>query len=110
MTSTTVTERDLLIRAREFLSDESRWVKGEWYMGDVSAPSACCLVGALERAAMSAPRDVFLEAEARLEELVNTPSESDDWIELFEWNDDPKRTHAEVLALLDRAIGESYGT
>ena len=39
----------------------------------------------------------FNQARLRLEDLL-------DGRELYDWNDDPSRTHAQVLDLLDRAI------
>ena len=35
--------------------------------------------------------------------------EEDGELEAFEWNDDPDRTHAEVLDLLDRSIAKATG-
>ncbi len=101
-TTPTVTPRDLLAWTREFLADENRWIKGVSYAGDPIAPSACCLVGALDlaRATMGAKRDAVEAAELQLEKLINKSRSEAIW----DWNDAPERTHSDVIALLNQAI------
>lgn len=85
----------VLIEARELLSDPRRWTRGDYCRGD-----AFCIMGALgyrlEGQEESFARDDALcllgcELPTR---LWNIPA----------FNDRPTTTHADVLALFDRAI------
>ena len=59
-----------------------------------------CLIGASNRVAPS--HEIGRRALRRM--VVAILEQTGSLINLSKWNDDPKRTHAEVLALVDRAI------
>jgi len=88
-----------LIAARELLSEPRRWIKG-----DYCRAGSYCIYGAIHWAgeyssifdAEQSPTAKFLEAVA------------EDRILAF-WNDLPSTTHADVLALFDRAISSRRG-
>jgi hypothetical protein len=99
----------VLALARDLLSDEGRWVKG-WYAVDARGRDAdpCasrarrwCAAGALYRvvdgAAIAARGRATAEARGLL--MRACPER---YVEKF--NDAPTTTHADVLALFDRAI------
>lgn len=104
---------DILRAARGILSDESRWTKGFFARlpdGRTCFPfnrrAACfCAFGALQRAAGYADPDVLLPSLAvEASALLNAPGG------LAVFNDDPKTTHADVLALFDAAIARAGAT
>ena len=113
-----MTEKEVLEKARELLTPEGAWVQGA-HARDVGGercfsrdPEACqwCLVGAVSRVAHNSGEYRWilpsLDTLARVG-LGVTPGTRDPRKPgqiLVKWNDHPKRTHAEVLALLDRAI------
>jgi hypothetical protein len=85
-----------LVAARNLLTDARRWAKGDYCAGD-----AFCVYGALHHVSGRASDEIgktersktaaFLEAVARNRSL-------------HIWNDLDTTTHADVLALFDRAI------
>lgn len=112
---------EVLRGARELLTDPARWVHHgplavnaegkpagepddpEWGWVDDEGDSlaedatAWCLVGACQRAAGEAIwfTDPLLQP---LRDAINSP------LPLGQWNDQPGRTHADVLTALDAAI------
>lgn len=103
-----LTNREILIAAREMIRDPKHWVQ-HVYENDVGS---YCLLGAVIRASHTTHHDsdywnreplrtliVLLNKEAGVPSEVR-PSISN----IFEWNDVRGRTHEEVLALLNRAI------
>lgn len=80
--------------ARQWLSDPAHWVKGHYNAGDAS-----CAHGAVCRIGLST--DLTIKAWHLLDEAcpLGTPNP---FTPIF--NDDPTTTHADVLALFDRAI------
>jgi hypothetical protein len=113
---------DILIRARELISDPAHWVQGS-YTGDgpVTDPDTkCfCLAGAVDRAVIekrgwldkfTSDDQAILDAEfdpegsaaiTALQKLV----EPNFW-RVSDFNDDPATLHEDVLALLDKAIAQ----
>lgn len=101
----------LLERARELLSDVRRWTKGAYARNAQHEPcepqddGACqyCLIGALALASggglTEEEQKVFGAAESALCALLPPRVGG-----LAQWNDYHARSHADVLALLDRAI------
>lgn len=90
--------------ARRLLSKPERWTKG-WFAKDkdgadvseLSKHATCfCPEGAIYR---SAPGLLETDALAALERGL--PKQ---WYSVPLWNDAPRRTHAQVLRLFDRAI------
>ncbi len=99
---------EILEKARELISDESRWTKGEYARDDrgqdieFNDPGACafCALGAV-LVASGAEDDcdsVTADADRRLTQEVGGSFIND----VARFND--SHTHAEVLALFDRAI------
>ena len=94
----------VLVLARQFIDQERYWCKGAfsrgWFNVPVRAQSQTarrfCAHGAILRAA----RELRLPISGALEVLeARTGGPS-----LQDWNDDPRRTHAEVLGVFDAAI------
>lgn len=92
---------EVLVKARELLSDPARWTQGCFArtidgakVRSRSKNAVCfCSVGALRKVGGSAALGTAIDL---LEAVV------DDSIDA--WNDDPWRTHADVLAAFDAAI------
>ena len=93
----------MLARARELIADERRWCRRSFARGwggiPVSAKSTIaqrfCALGAIMRAAheLRVPAEY---ARSALEWQTIRP--------IQDWNDDPARRHAEVMAKFDAAI------
>lgn len=92
---------DVLHRARELIAEPEHWTQGAPARDrrgdscDVFNKHAVswCVVGVICRAGLTEARNDALEAFARVIFGGIVP-----------WNEDPERTHAEVLAAFDRAI------
>lgn len=93
---------EILVAARELLSDEKRWTK-EYYARDAAGegvnPSSkravCwCLVGAMRKSPIGK-----LHQEVGLD-LIHSVVDG----HIAGFNDDPNTTHADVLRVLDAAI------
>lgn len=119
----------ILVGARRILADERRWIhhgpvavdahgtptglRDPWdgEDGDALAPDAVawCLVGACQRVV---GRDISY-SDPLLAPLRDVIEPDPRWYEapfglmLGMWNDQPERTHDEVLAALDRAIARA---
>lgn len=93
----------VLVRARALIGHHQYWCRGafarSWFNIPVRSHSffarRFCAVGALKRAA----RELLLPTQNAYLAL-----ESQAGRRVERWNDDPKRTHAEVVALFDAAI------
>src|SRR5256885_1970713 len=99
----------VLARARELIADERRWCRRSfarsWFNVPVSPDSAAarryCALGAV----MQAGRKLGLpieQARNALEWQTARPVQ--------DWNDDPRRTHAEVIAAFGGAIAALGGS
>lgn len=103
--------REVLKGVRELLTDPTHWTKGALArVGPAGLPAVhsrdpnvtCwCLQGALLKVADS---EVCQAAASLLREKIET--KSSDFVTITSWNDSRKRTHTEVLDLLDEVIGE----
>ena len=93
----------MLALARQLITVEQRWCQGAFARGwfDIAVPVRSgfarrfCALGAVRRAG----RDLGLIVEpacTALELQTGRP--------VADWNDDPKRTHGEVVAAFDAAI------
>src|SRR5690242_1039310 len=93
----------VLVRARAFIADERYWCRGAFARSWANIPvlphsifaRRFCAVGALKLAAtelLLPTQNTYISLEAQARRRVEG------------WNDDPKRTHIEVLALFDAAI------
>ena len=93
----------VLSRARDLIADEQRWCKRSLARGwlDVPVPVQSafarrfCPIGAIQRAARELGLP-FNDAGGALEWQTIRP--------IPDWNDDPCRTHAEVVAAFEAAI------
>ena len=107
-----LTKKEILLEARQLLSDPSRWTKGAparnaqlETVGSTSEAAFCfCAIGAIRRTLWVNPgRDT--EERRELEDVASQAlRESIGRPDISRWNDDPARTHEEVLAAFDRAI------
>lgn len=101
-----MTTLEILRGMRELLADEKRWTKGV-FARDADGMATCpvygeascfCIAGAARMITNDRAYGTGLNAwRARVLEAARARS-------LGEWNDAPERTHAEVLAALDKAI------
>ncbi len=113
MTNTT---RDNLIKARELLADESKWMKGM-----LIVDGCMCILGAIGVATGIIPadtRNLFNGAQTAVYNALEDSPEvvivahlardttvlTDPVAALYRWNDTGSRTHTEVISLLDKAI------
>lgn len=96
----------VLRRVRERLSTPDRWMQyglarnslGQAIWPEHSDAACWCLAGAIIA-------ETFFEGGTGTDAAHLIRSEIGLGGSITNWNDDPKRTHAEVLALLDRVIG-----
>lgn len=97
----TITEQDVLRRARQIITPPERWAQGngDWAGG-------YCSMAAIYRAAreFGVPTRLAFKAEKRLRRLIGRRKAVLGMV-VETWNDAPERTHEEVLRLFDRAIG-----
>jgi hypothetical protein len=100
---------DILIRARKLIEAPERWTKGAMARNSVGArvsayaPDAICFCaqGALKKA--SDWDDHLSQAALRLNRAITIP------VGYITYNDEPETTHADILALFDRAIEAERG-
>lgn len=94
--------RENLIAAKALIDTPEKWGKGAF----ISGSSGClCVLGALGVAARSdAYAWNYQDANALLSVL---PFKASSETSLAKFNDDPRTTHADVMALFDRAIAAS---
>ena len=95
--------RDDLIAAKKLIEHPENWMQGDytnWY-GCLCALGACrlALYGSVERKGRAHNGDENPLAFALKESLP-----AGDWRTVDEFNDHPDTTHADVMALFDRAI------
>ena len=97
-------------RVRALLEAPERWTQGaiacdgdgEMVSAHARTAVCWCMIGAINRCAARARASVDVNLELRrLLEKARGGTEPLDF-----WNDAPGRTHADVLALLDRVIAE----
>lgn len=99
-----MTPKQILTQARELISDPKRWTKGYFAKTALGAPcgslsdrAICwCISGAINKVSEFKNHQVAYD---RLR-LVVGPL-------ITQFNDDPKTTHADVIAAFDRAIEHS---
>lgn len=101
----------MLIAARELIATPSQWIKGVYEDRREDGVQCFCLLGALRQAARVGPPGYVLTHVERARYyrlrgvvLANLPTGSGGYAEIHHFNDDTRRTHAEVLAVLDRCI------
>ena len=92
---------DALIKARDHISDPAMWYKGGYSeFGFIGAENGlpCCAMGALIWAAQDLQYAHDYYRSALLDALL------DGGHSIANFNDAPATTHADILALFDRAI------
>jgi hypothetical protein len=107
---------EILLVTKNILVDPGIWRQGTYVLPRVGGMDCFCLVGALYKAAGAT--DIAISQAARqricieeglpaaigiLECLIGVGDEHD-WESVEEWNDAKGREHAEVMAVLDKAI------
>jgi hypothetical protein len=106
---TTRTPLEVLRKTRELIGTPERWIK-QAYTKRVDRRACYCLDGALGYAMGKDPfcqptEGCYVEnAEVYAKVLKALGFETD--IDVHTWNDKPRRTHAQVLARLDKAIAK----
>lgn len=104
-----MTPVDILRKTRELLSEPVRWTRGAYARDasgadvpyDEQAATCWCLSGAVDLAGQG---QSIAAARARDYIRVAIDSDDDSMVTIPTFNDDPGRTHADVLAAIDRAI------
>ena len=105
--------KEILVAARKLIEKEENWTKGGYarnskglLVADCTGPEAVCwcALGALRNVTKTGPLDYSVGAGARFEAIVKLLELIPRYDGLAEWQDEPERTHAEVLALFDKAI------
>ena len=113
MTTNNPKIKTILKAAREILQDEKRWTKGYFARtaaGDrvesCNKAAVCyCAMGAIDKAAVEAREPRFGVGDDAIDALAKfLPDGHQKSVASF--NDNPKTTHAEVLALFDQAIAK----
>lgn len=99
-----MTTHEILVAVRELLAVEERWTKGP------ARKDAWCLITALAKIgpglnAISCPVQDYQKALRR--EIFGSDQGCSPTSSISIWQDAPERTHAEVLAVLDKAIEEA---
>jgi hypothetical protein len=111
-----VTTPEILREARALIDTPEKWAKGYYAFGpdgstrDIEDPEACrfCVRGALFR--IESRFGYMVEAEASkaiykaVPDAVRIPADEIGNNAVVVFNDHPETTHAEILALFDRAI------
>lgn len=93
------TPLQILLDARAFLSDEKRWTKGSFWRGD-----ACCLKGFMTISGNYNSKAYALLSEALPDHFKWDSELARLYDPIVRFNDHPSTTHADVLAVLDKAI------
>jgi hypothetical protein len=111
-----MTPSDILKKTKELISDPAHWTQGSFSKNAIgeqdstySETAVCwCAVGAMMKVTQDLPYDEHHKAFMVLTNA--TPPEGHErskqtgWGAAVSYNDDPKRTHEEVMAWFDLAI------
>lgn len=106
---------DILRAAKAHISEPENWFQGEYFKGSLIDPdtSCACALGAVRVANWSAHaiHSVFVDIHD------DTPAAHtlhsvlpDGFFTVNDFNDDPNTTHADIMALFDRAIAAAEAT
>jgi len=96
----------VLKETRVLLTDEARWQQNSYYKDsegrrtDVVRASCYCLMGGLKKAAHS----LNLPVGPAKDTVVGVLDIGNEYGVIEQWNDHPKRTHSDVMDVLDRAL------
>lgn len=85
--------------ARARIANPENWCKGAFELWEAGRPVTFCTLGAIGRGAGAGEGAYFeaLHVFSKVNDLQNFGG-------VMLWNDNPKRTHGEVLAAFDKAI------
>lgn len=89
-----------LIKARDLIKNPDNWGKGNGLRGPLKPQY--CIISAIDTKAGTN----WMEKSDYLAEHLPAPFHTGDALELADFNDDPATTHADVMALFDRAIAK----
>ena len=103
----------ILVRTRELIADPKSWLQRNSARNSVgctvgtrsSRAKSFCVLGALDRASWELKTDLPSKT-LRAPIKNHLPPSS----RVVDWNDAPRRTHAQVLRLLDKAIAATART
>jgi hypothetical protein len=103
-----MTDLEALYAVRALLSVPERWTQyasardrdGYRVVNDYDGAACWCLGGAIDKVARPSYRRICELLEAELPPRVGT---------IIQFNDDSERSHADILALIDRAIARLEG-
>lgn len=101
------TDRDVIDHALNLLQHPNRWCQGDYALTDdgtpcePTAPEArqWCLLGAIERGAAA----YGLDHRPAIAFLRHAAYPGQRGAKIADWNDDPERTHSQVITLLRNA-------
>jgi hypothetical protein len=99
----------VLARARELIADEDRWCRRSFARSWLNIPVPVQSVAARRFCTIGAIMHAGRKLGVRIEEARNVL----EWHiarPIEQWNDDPERTHAEVIAAFDGAIAALDGS
>lgn len=100
-----MTAEEILVKAREILSDPQRWRKNRY---SDRQKQTFCSVGAIRMAATGSPwKNGTQNAGVAYNILQDKVKENYGEQRVYTWNDKPEREHDEVLAMFDKAIDEA---
>mgnify|MGYP001797557280 CR=1 FL=1 len=102
-----MTPKQVLIKAREHISDPSMWYQGNWSQTGIDGARKgypCCVYGAIEWALPNDIGNPHLNSKAEklalfVEKVAGIEADG-----LGGFNDDPNTTHQDVLDVFDKAI------
>ena len=102
---------EVLTKARELISDPAKWTQGASaknrdgkVVGLMSDDAECfCLIGAIDRITLDG-EDADNDTAWAGAEAYRLTRDAIGGGAISEWNDEPKRTHADVISALDAAI------
>ena len=88
----------ILTAARKIVADPAMWYRGDYTAsGDWNTSEPCCASGAIGRAAYAIDVHPF-------DAILNIGAFTPRKVGIHRFNDRPTTTHADVLAVFDRAI------
>ncbi len=102
----TETEKTILVldQAKELIRDPKRWTKGRFDHHEGDKPVAWCMVGAIHHV-VTVPRRWDVDGELQLRaDAVAALKDAIGAGSVPSYNDEPCRTHAQVMKAFDRAI------
>ena len=97
-----MTVKDDLIAAKALIATPEKWIKGEF-----ERDGCFCARGAIQAVNLDSSREI--DAEEALEAAVprRARHRSKFVSSVSKFNDDPNTTHADIMALFDRAIARA---